>query len=183
MFSQSAKKAFGPTSVRPIFRFRGCLLSQKDGRPTRTLATQVQHHIPASVDDRTLIGLFDNPGSSFRSSPFSATGLFGHPTLTHPASLVSLADATLIRAQLLTDRILRARESQYELLKVVKNLDRLSDMLCGVIDLAELVRNAHPDRLWVDAANQAYETLCEFMNVLNTHVGLYEVRSLLPFIP
>ena len=63
-----------------------------------------------------------------------------------------------------------------ELLKVVKNLDRLSDMLCGVIDLAELVRNAHPDRLWMEAANHAYETLCEFMNVLNTHVGLYEVR-------
>jgi len=55
---------------------------------------------------------------------------------------------------------------------VVKNLDRLSDMLCGVIDLAELVRNAHPDRAWVEAANNAYEALCEFMNVLNTHVGL-----------
>lgn len=62
-------------------------------------------------------------------------------------------------------------------MKVVKNLDRLSDMLCSVIDLAELVRNAHPDHAWVDAANEAYETLCEFMNVLNTHVGLYEVCS------
>jgi mitochondrial intermediate peptidase len=62
---------------------------------------------------------------------------------------------------------------------VVKNLDRLSDMLCGVIDLAELVRNAHPDRLWAEAANHAYETLCEFMNVLNTHTGLYEVSLLL----
>lgn len=48
-------------------------------------------------------------------------------------------------------------------------------MLCSVIDLAELIRNAHPDRHWVDAANNAYEKLCEFMNVLNTHVGLYEV--------
>ena len=61
--------------------------------------------------------------------------------------------------------------------KVVKNLDRLSDLLCGVIDLAETVRNSHPDRAWVEAANTAYETLCEFMNVLNTHVGLYEVRG------
>ncbi len=61
--------------------------------------------------------------------------------------------------------------------KVVKNLDRLSDMLCGIIDLSELVRHAHPDKAWVDAANHAYETLCEFMNVLNTHVGLYEVRN------
>ena len=178
-----AKRAFGSIPPRPKFRFRGCLLFQKDARHTRALATQVQHHIPASVDDKALIGVFDNPDSSYRSSPFAATGLFGHPSLTHPASLISLADATLIRAQLLTDRILRARESRSELLKVVKNLDRLSDMLCGVIDLAELVRNAHPDRLWVGAANQAYETLCEFMNVLNTHVGLYEVRRSLSLSP
>ncbi|PPQ67160.1 hypothetical protein CVT25_005761 [Psilocybe cyanescens] len=159
---------------KPKFRFRGCLHSQHV--PSRPLATQVQHHIPASVDDRALINLFDNPSSSpFRASASTPTGLFGHPTLTHPGALISLADATLVRAQLLTARILRSRESRDELFKVVKNLDRLSDMLCGVIDLAELVRNAHPDRVWVDAANHAYEALCEFMNVLNTEVGLYEV--------
>jgi intermediate peptidase len=48
--------------------------------------------------------------------------------------------------------------------------------LCSVIDLAELVRNAHPDVEWVQSANEAYEQLCEYMNVLNTNVGLYEVR-------
>jgi intermediate peptidase len=48
-------------------------------------------------------------------------------------------------------------------------------MLCSVIDLAELVRNAHPDPEWVKSANEAYEKLCEYMNVLNTNVGLYEV--------
>ncbi|KAF8913109.1 mitochondrial intermediate peptidase [Gymnopilus junonius] len=152
-------------SSKPKFRFRGCLLAHHD--PPRNFAT---HFIPASVDDKNLITVFDNPQSTFRSSPFPVTGLFGHPTLTQPAALISLADATVVRAQLLTNRILRSRESRDEMLKVVKNLDRLSDMLCGVIDLAELVRNAHPDRLWVDAANTAYETLCEFMNVLNTHV-------------
>lgn len=61
------------------------------------------------------------------------------------------------------------------MMKVVKNLDRLSDLLCSVIDLAELVRNAHPAEQWRDAANEAYEGLCGFMNVLNTHTGLYEV--------
>lgn len=50
-------------------------------------------------------------------------------------------------------------------------------MLCGVIDLAELVRNAHPDPAWVESAEEVYAHLCEFMNVLNTHVGLYDVRS------
>jgi intermediate peptidase len=59
--------------------------------------------------------------------------------------------------------------------KVVKNLDRLSDLLCSVVDLAEFVRNAHPDPKWVASANNLYESLSEFMNVLNTHVGLYNV--------
>ncbi|PPQ63782.1 hypothetical protein CVT24_004324 [Panaeolus cyanescens] len=174
MLARSASKVLRQRSTQSLFHFRGCLNAQHDSS-LRHLATQVHQQIPASVDDKALIALFDQPKSTFRSSPLSTTGLFGHSSLTHPAALISLANATLVRAQLLTDRILRARESRSELLKVVKNLDRLSDMLCGVIDLAELVRNAHPERMWVDAANKAYEVLCEFMNVLNTHVGLYEV--------
>ena len=172
MLSRSAKKILAGKSTKPLFRFRGCLFSKQDAR---SLSTAVQHHIPATVDDRALISLFDNPKSIFGASPLAPTGLFGHPSLTHPSSLISLSNASLVRAQLLTERILRARDSREELLKVVKNLDRLSDILCGVIDLAELVRNAHPERVWVDAANRAYESLCEFMNVLNTNVGLYEV--------
>lgn len=159
--------------VKQLLRFRG----HQKILPCRAFQTQVFPTLPASVDDVALISLFDNPRYGLKTG-ISTTGLFGHPSLTHPRALVSLADATLLRAQILTNRILRARESRSELLRVVKNLDRLSDMLCGVIDLAELVRNAHPDRMWADAANHAYETLCEFMNVLNTHVGLYEVREL-----
>jgi intermediate peptidase len=62
-------------------------------------------------------------------------------------------------------------------LAMVKSLDRLSDLLCGVIDLAELVRNVHPDEAWNEGANEAYEELCSYMNVLNTHTGLYEVGT------
>jgi mitochondrial intermediate peptidase len=143
---------------------------QRGPRLCASLAT-----LPASKDNLTLVDLFDHPQASLRSSPLSPTGLFGHDSITEPHALVQLAHATLTRAQLLMERILRARQSREELKKVVKNMDRLSDMLCGVIDLAELVRNAHPEREWVDAANWSYEVLCEFMNVANTHVGLYEV--------
>ena len=140
--------------------------------PSRHIAS----FMPQSGDDLALKALFDEPGPAQRSSPLSPTGLFGHSLIDRPEGLITFAHATLFRAQQLTERVLRAPESRDELLKVVKNLDRLSDMLCGVIDLAELVRNAHPDENWVNAANQAYESLCEFMNVLNTHVGLYSVR-------
>jgi intermediate peptidase len=159
--------------TKQIFHFRAC---QRLQPPSRQLHTGAPLAIPASADDLALVSLFDQPRHGLRTS-LSSTGLFGHPALTHPHALISLANATLVRAQILTNRILRAQESRSELLKVVKNLDRLSDMLCGVIDLAELVRNAHPDRMWADAANHAYEILCEYMNVLNTHVGLYEVRE------
>ena len=140
----------------------------------RTLTTAL------NADANDFVSAFDNPGrrSSWSRTP---TGLFGQPALISPSSFHNLALATLVRAQLLTERIVRARQSRDELLKAVKNLDRLSDMLCSVIDLAELVRNAHPDPEWVHSANEAYEQLCEYMNVLNTNVGLYEVRLLASF--
>lgn len=179
MLAATGKRSTLLRSTKPPFRFQGCLLSQsKNASQRRGLASQLRPSIPASGDDKALVTLFDNPKSGLGGSPFTVTGLFGHPNLTQPRSLISLAEATVVRAQQLTDRIIRARESRDELLKVVKNLDRLSDMLCGVIDLSEMVRNAHPNRMWVEAAHQAYETLCEFMNVLNTHVGLYEVRNM-----
>ncbi|KAJ7103343.1 mitochondrial intermediate peptidase [Mycena belliarum] len=160
-----------------VFRFRGCLFAKKEaavfGR--RTYSSVSAHTIPASPEDRALATIFDRPRSTFGPSSSWTTGLFGHRSLTHPEALINLTDETLIRAQLLTDRILRSRESREELLLVVKNLDRLSDLLCGVIDLAELVQNAHPERAWIEAANFAHEKLCNFMNVLNTHTGLYAV--------
>ena len=151
-------------SLKRIQRFR-------PSSKRRSFATAIK----TNSDD--LLSFFDHPyhRTSWSRSP---TGLFGQPSLVSPSSFHNLALATLIRAQSLTERIVRARQSRDELLKAVKNLDRLSDMLCSVIDLAELVRNAHPDPEWVGSANEAYEQLCEYMNVLNTNVGLYEVRLL-----
>ncbi|KAI0324462.1 mitochondrial intermediate peptidase [Cubamyces sp. BRFM 1775] len=174
MLAKAARHAFSrPTSL--CLRSRGSLRAEKRlgkiaviSRSATTSAIQ-----PASADDTDLIAYFDYPQVPQKIT--APTGLFGHRALTTPATFNALADSTLRRAQLLTERILRARESRVELFKVVKNLDRLSDMLCGVIDLAELLRNAHPDPLWVQSADEVYEKLCEFMNVLNTNVGLYEV--------
>lgn len=130
----------------------------------------------ASDDD--LKSLFDSP---FRrpSGSVQARGLFLDDRITHPGMFEKLVDDTLIRANLLLQRILSANSSRPELYQVVKNLDRLSDLLCGVIDMAEFIRNAHPDEEWVYQANSAYENLCEFMNTLNTHEGLDKVRLLI----
>ncbi|KAI0654243.1 mitochondrial intermediate peptidase [Cubamyces menziesii] len=174
MLAKAARHAFfRPTSL--CLRSRSCLRAEKRLAMVAVVSRSATNSAikPASVDDVNLIAFFDYPQAPQKVT--TSSGLFGHRALTTPAAFNALADSTLRRAELLTERILRARESRSELFKVVKNLDRLSDMLCGVIDLAELLRNAHPDPAWVQSADQVYEKLCEFMNVLNTNVGLYEV--------
>ncbi|OAD71591.1 hypothetical protein PHYBLDRAFT_125851 [Phycomyces blakesleeanus NRRL 1555(-)] len=61
--------------------------------------------------------------------------------------------------------------------RVVKNLDRLSDTLCNVIDMAEFIRNAHPNPVLMEAANKAYSDLCSYMNTLNTDTRIHQVLS------
>ena len=131
---------------------------------------------PSRSDDKYLKAHFDSPSSQTPSFN-SPQGLFLYPPLGQAEALGPLTDRTLIHSQAIVDRICRAKDdpSGKELRLVVKNLDRLSDLLCGVIDMCELVRNVHPDEMWVEESERSYERLCSFMNGLNTHVGLYEV--------
>ncbi|WVF72247.1 hypothetical protein IAT40_007059 [Kwoniella sp. CBS 6097] len=132
-----------------------------------------------SSDTQALKAHFDlplprsQPSTSAKSPP---QGLFLFPPLTQPGNLVPLTERTLVLASAIVQRICNAPQdpSGKELRLVVKNLDRLSDVLCGVIDMCELVRNVHPDKEWVAESDRAYETLCSFMNELNTSTGLYE---------
>lgn len=57
---------------------------------------------------------------------------------------------------------------------IVKDMDRLSDLLCRVVDMYDFVRATHPDPEFVRAASKAYGAMYEYMNVLNTNTGLYE---------
>ncbi|KIO33883.1 hypothetical protein M407DRAFT_64926, partial [Tulasnella calospora MUT 4182] len=164
----AARKTNSTSTIHPNFN-------------SRQLATSAQlHPTTSSLQDGNIAEFFDRPStSSYHSKLLSLsqkTGLFGQPELSSPQSINALAERTVKRAQLLVDRLHNAPSSRQEMKKVVKNFDRLSDMLCGVIDAAELIRHAHPNREWVDAANNAYESLCSYMNVLNTDVELYEVH-------
>ncbi|KAJ3290651.1 Mitochondrial intermediate peptidase [Borealophlyctis nickersoniae] len=58
--------------------------------------------------------------------------------------------------------------------KTVKRLDRISDVLCSVLDMTELIRNVHPDKQFRRAADEAFAKLSTFLNQLNTHQGLYQ---------
>ena len=56
--------------------------------------------------------------------------------------------------------------------RIARDLDRLSDLLCRVIDLSDFIRSVHPDPVVQAAANEAYGMMFEYMNVLNTTTGL-----------
>lgn len=60
---------------------------------------------------------------------------------------------------------------------MARNLDRLSDLLCRVIDLSDFIRTIHPDPQIQEAATQAYALMFEYMNVLNTTTGLHDQLS------
>ena len=140
-------------------------------------AAALARGVPLAVerDHQVLHDLLDRPAQVHAQG--APTGLFQIDHLRTPGDFGVLAQRTLVRCQLLVNRLARAAAPdapRAELASVVRHLDRLSDMLCGVIDMAELVRHAHPEGAWAEAANAAYEYLCNFMNVLNTHTGLYE---------
>lgn len=146
-------------------------------RPPPPLASEpVQHASPYRQDDMTLKDLFDQPSQS-SSSASAPTGLFDYPLLTSPGSLRPLTERALVHGQAIVDRICNSHGNPEEMRKVVKNIDRLSDILCGIIDMCELTRSVHPDQVWVEECDLAYERLCSFMNGLNTHTGLYEVST------
>ncbi|RCH97883.1 Mitochondrial intermediate peptidase, partial [Rhizopus stolonifer] len=106
-------------------------------------------------------------------------GFFENP---HFSSIYGIDFATqqaIQRAQILVERICSAPQNgAEEMRKIVKNLDRLSDTLCSVIDLAEFIRNAHPDQAIMEAANKSYSDLCSYMNLLNTDQRIHQVLSL-----
>ncbi|KAI2618497.1 mitochondrial intermediate peptidase-like protein [Hypoxylon sp. NC1633] len=125
-------------------------------------------------DDSLLRPIFDSPPiyKDFMR-PFSnaATrgnvGLFGNKYLTSPEGFLTFANITIHRARKLVKKVLDATSSE-ELKAIVRHLDRLSDLLCRVLDVSDFVRVTHPDRKIQEAASQAWSLVYEYMNQLNT---------------
>ncbi|KAG0634408.1 hypothetical protein HOY80DRAFT_1140702 [Tuber brumale] len=171
---------------------RGCLLKKIQIRrlatavesgdlslaAARTYSSTVHTNPAAAKEDKTLRDIFDNPEiwkafnakSHVPTTP--RTGLFQNKDLTSPAGFQTYANRMLKKARVLVDKIVKA-QSPEELQGVVKDLDRLSDLLCRVIDMADFVRSTHPTQDIVVAANEAYGLMYEYMNILNTTTGLY----------
>lgn len=144
------------------------------GRHASTIASEY------SADDRLLRQVFDAPTASWRKSLTSSfqrrTGLFDNQYLSTPEGFPRYATDSLRKAQFLATYVSENHASMSSP-AVIKAFDRLSDTLCCVLDLAEFVRNSHPDERYVQAAEAAYDILYGFMNTLNTHTGLFAALS------
>ncbi|KUI62504.1 Mitochondrial intermediate peptidase [Cytospora mali] len=128
-------------------------------------------------DDSVLRQIFDSPSAwlsfsgAFRGKP--RVGLFRNAYLTEPQGFLAFARVSLARAQDIVDKVLTA-SSLAEYRALVRDLDRLSDLLCRVIDLSDFVRVTHPDRQMQAAASEAWTIVYQYMNQLNTTTGLNE---------
>jgi mitochondrial intermediate peptidase len=175
-----------PTCLRQQQRAaRRCLVTSTSNQNVAAAATVPEDRHPPSKaapsiahDDRTLRQIFDSPDvwkdfsakNKYQYGGKSA-GLFQNRYLTTPEGFQVFADVTLRKCKKIVSRVL-AYDSLDDYKRAAKDLDRLSDLLCRVIDLSDFVRSVHPDPKIQNAANEAYGMMFEYMNVLNTTTGL-----------
>jgi intermediate peptidase len=102
-----------------------------------------------------------------------SVGLFRNSFLKEPRGILTFAYVSLNRARAVVAKVLAANSvSEYR--RIVRDLDRLSDILCRVLDMADFVRVTHPDQEIQQNASKAWESVYEYMNELNTMTGLHD---------
>ncbi|KAG8532662.1 uncharacterized protein KY384_002539 [Bacidia gigantensis] len=145
--------------------------------------TTIQHRAfaPTSgqkrVDDETLRKVFDsrlfwNEFGQTSKNIKSSKGLFQNRYLIRPTGFHSFARDIQEKCRDIVDDVLRASSTE-EYNALPRKLDLLSDCLCRVLDLADFVRNTHPNTEWQRSAANAHAHLWEYMNILNTTPGLH----------
>ncbi|KAF2400033.1 zincin [Trichodelitschia bisporula] len=180
---------------RPRWTCVQCLYAQRRANATSAAAARPSP-APATFttadndhDDQTLRRIFDSQHfwdeflqKSRHQVGHKSAGLLGNRYLMQPEGFQTYAQATLLKCQKLVEKIL-AVETVEGYKGIVRDMDRLSDWLCRVIDLADFVRMSHPDRRFQAAATAAYATMFEYMNKLNTTTGLNDQLKRAAAIP
>ncbi|KAJ0971041.1 hypothetical protein J5N97_019000 [Dioscorea zingiberensis] len=127
---------------------------------------------PSSLSFRLFTGsCFDSSATVANPSPeTSPGGLYGFPVLRTAKGFRRFVDEAIERSGELVSYISRLPPSG----EIIRALDEISDTVCSVIDSAELCRNTHPDREFVEEANKASMRIFEHLHFLNTNQSLYD---------
>ncbi|KAK7854884.1 mitochondrial intermediate peptidase, partial [Quercus suber] len=100
----------------------------------------------------------------------ASTGLYGFDHLKSPNGFQRFVDEAIERSTELVSYISAMPESS----EIIRAMDEISDTVCSVVDSAELCRNTHPDREFVEEANKASMRINEYLHYLNTNHTLYD---------
>jgi len=148
--------------------------SQTEGCSTAVPFLRVEGKPDANNDsDAVLRNIFDSPQAwkGFTDRSIRNAGLFTNRYLTRPEGFVEFAHMSLKKARAIVHKVLAA-SSLEDYRTIVRDLDRLSDILCRVLDMCDFVRVTHPDRRTQEMASAAWEMMYVYMNELNTMTGL-----------
>lgn len=129
-------------------------------------------------DEQTLQKIFDSCPfwrDYSQSNPAAGRnqGLLGIQYLKSPEGFFTFVEATKQKCDNLVAKTLAATTVE-DYRAMARDMDRLSDLLCRVIDVSDFMRVFHQDAAVIKAATRAYEHMFEYMNVLNTTAGLNE---------
>lgn len=141
-------------------------------------APPLYESLGVAKDEKILQQIFDSRPfwQEFSQSkvPFARrAGLLGIQYLKDPEGFSAFVQATKQKCDELVARTLAASTID-DYRAMARDMDRLSDLLCRVIDVSDFMRVFHQDAAVIKAASQAYEHMFEYMNVLNTTAGLNE---------
>ena len=134
---------------------------------------RVVRHGHSDPQSKELRDLFDRPSTWIRDQSGSPTGLFGYSILGQHNGFLKATESTIIKCNEIIQKVCAASEPS-EIAKTVKRLDRLSDMVCSVLDAAQLIRSVHHSEQICMEADQAHSILDNYLNQLNTHFPLYQ---------
>ncbi|KAH7686975.1 Mitochondrial intermediate peptidase protein [Dioscorea alata] len=136
---------------------------------------------PTSSSRRLFSGsCFDSSAPAAAASPDSSPGgLYGFSVLRTAKGFRRFVDEAIERSGELVSYVSLLPPSG----EIIRALDEISDTVCAVIDSAELCRNTHPDREFVEEANKASMRIIEHLHFLNTNQSLYDAVKLAEGIP
>ncbi|KAG4118306.1 hypothetical protein ERO13_D11G010266v2 [Gossypium hirsutum] len=99
----------------------------------------------------------------------SSTGLYGFDHLKSPKGFQRFVDEAIERSSELIDYISGMPSSA----EIIRAMDEISDTVCSVVDSAELCRQTHPARGFVEEAIKASMKINVYLHFLNTNHTLY----------
>ena len=108
------------------------------------------------------------------SATAGKTGLFRVPELSSIKGFPILSDRVITRCSELRKMTLEMDRKPAEVLEL---LDQISNTLCSLLDICEFLRHMHPDKSFVNAADETVQNVGAFMNLLNTDTELYKASA------